>query len=788
MSSPYPPPPQPSPGQGNTNNNNNTAIKPASPTAHVPNNNNEQQANTEQTHQHQQLEHHFQHHQEHHDAHQQQQQSQLFDPGLDAHDLPETPTHVDAVTAAHHGLAALQAAVAAPNPVHQQFTAQQDALYDISLNGVPNGAVPISQPATKATRLRRACDMCSQRKVKCDEKHPCRPCRDLNVECTFNRETKRRGPPNKHAEAAKAAKRQRLQPNISPGPHHAAETLISIAGTPGHAAIQGHHTVLDAEAIAPISILELLVDDFFTYIHPLTPFPHEPSFRRSFLNREDRTNREFLALLASMIGSLVASFPRTARVHLKTQGHGMLYPRAIDLVEKCRAVALEARGSQFYTKEEVTVYDAATSYFLGLAAAYTMQWKICKRYMAETMAFIREMGYHKPRDLGNMHTVTYRGPSFDLVQDQLGKRIFWTMFLGIRSMLQLGSPQAEMVLPPPTPSEPYPEFPVEVDDQFILPQQILGQPQGVVSKLTGFNQAIKIYMTMNPVVSIELSYGITTLPFHDQRAMLSGCLQAAKDIMHGLPQELTLNLTSFPNASEPTFDLGDLGSGVAKTDGFMDDGFQYYTAAYAHHQPSNAFKNDMEQRRLQYEIQKANIYTSQLATRSYYVERYLNLRDNHRQAVALGQASDVDGNGLSDPIKNAAVAALSAVGEQADPVDATMLAERELIVQNLLTVLASISQRNMEPNGHSLVNKIRQVASTLVNSSPERKGPLAVKAEETLNRFLDIMLRLEKSGTGEITVTDSTMNTQEEEELRAWADLHDHQVRFFQNGGFLNQV
>jgi len=35
---------------------------------------------------------------------------------------------------------------------------------------------------------------------------------------------KRRGPPNKHAEAAKAAKQQRLEPNISPGPHNAAET------------------------------------------------------------------------------------------------------------------------------------------------------------------------------------------------------------------------------------------------------------------------------------------------------------------------------------------------------------------------------------------------------------------------------------------------------------------------------------------------------------------------------------------------------------------------------------
>ena len=241
---------------------------------------------------------------------------------------------------------------------------------------------------------------------------------------------KRRGPPNRHAEAAKAAKRQRLEPNLSPGPHNAAETLISIAGT------QEPQTVMDAELIAPWPVLVLLVDDFFTYIHPLTPFPHEPTFKQAFLAREDRTNREFLALLASMIGSLVASFPRTARLHLKAQ-HGMnLFPKAIHLIERCRTVAMDARGPKFLMKEEVTVYDAATSYFLGLAAGYVMQWKLCRRYMNETMTFIRELGYHKPRDLGShMFGVTYRGPSFDHVQDQLGKRIFWVMFLGIRYAL-----------------------------------------------------------------------------------------------------------------------------------------------------------------------------------------------------------------------------------------------------------------------------------------------------------------------------------------------------------------
>ncbi|KAK4149241.1 hypothetical protein C8A00DRAFT_19042 [Chaetomidium leptoderma] len=677
-----------------------------------------------------------------------------------------------AVAAAHHGLQALQAAVAAPapGPSLSPVTPQHASLTDASayLAGTVVPSPTGGAPNSKATRLRRACDMCSQRKVKCDETQPCRACHELGVECTLNRTMKRRGPPNKHAEAAKAAKQQRIEPNISPGPHNAAETLVSIAGG------QDAQQILDAESIAPWPVLTLLIDDFFTYIHPLVPFPHEPTFRMSFTAREDRTNRAFLALLSSMIGCLVASFPRTARLHLKAQQHGMhMYPKAMTLIERCRTVALEARGASFYGREDVNVYDAGTSYFLGLAASYTMQWKVCRRFMAESMTFIRELNYHKQRDMGSsMFGVTYRGPSFNHVEDQLGKRIFWCIFLGLRSMYQLGTHHSDIVLPPPTPSEPYPELPVEVDDQYILTHQILGQPEGTVSLLAGYNQGIKIYMTMNGLVSIELSYGISTLPFHDQKAMLDESLQAVKQIMDGLPRELAIDLNTGQSSAQ-LHGSSNLLPGGSSTNVVFDDnssGLHYCPLPYPTIQqqqqqqhPAHDFRHTSgappERRRLlQYEIQKANIYASQLATRSYY---YRGRHDSQQIPAA----------------------------EQADPIDGSMTSERELIVQHLLTVLTSISQRSMEPNGASLINKIRQVASTLVNDAPGRKGPVAVKAQESLSKFVEILMRLERippgGGAGEGGVVNLGAGEDEEQELRSWADLREHQVRFLQGGGFI---
>ncbi|KAK3367908.1 hypothetical protein B0H63DRAFT_489982 [Podospora didyma] len=674
-----------------------------------------------------------------------------------------------------HTLQALQAAVATPGPLPVQspvtpnYATPIDPSY-MSGSGTPTAPAPTN---SKATRLRRACDMCSQRKVKCDETQPCRPCRDLQVDCTFEREMKRRGPPNKHAEAAKAAKRPRLEPNLSPGPHIAAETLVSIAGA------QDASTGLDIESISPFPIVALLVNDFFTYIHPLAPFPHEPTFRQSLERREDRTSREFLALLASMIGCLAASYPRAVRQHLKSR-----YPKAITLIERCRAVALEARGSLFHVKDEVTVYDAATSYFIGLAAGYVMQMKVARRFMQETMSIIRELGYHKH---SSMLGVTYRGPRYDHVQDQVGKRIFWAMFLGIRSMVQLGTTYGDIVLPPPTPAEPYPDYPEPVDDRYITPHQIFVQPEGTVSLLTGFIQGIKIYMTMNGLVSVELSYGMSSLGFHDQKNMLDDGLQAVKQVMQDLPQELDLPLSS------------------QAPDVFGD---QYYQSAYPDHQPPSDLRHisggdpDTEgRRRIQYEIQKANIYASQLATRSYYVERYFNLRDAHRDllrqqaAQAAQYASSAENgeavhNGDADKkIMAAAALQAAAVGEQNDLIDANMLNERELIVQNLLTVLQTISQRNMEPNGGSLINKIRQVASTLVHDAPERKGELAKKAEKALSTFLDVLMRLGGLGPANPMTGDGAMVFEDEEqELRNWADLRTQQQIFFHMGGFLNQI
>ncbi|KAH8900014.1 hypothetical protein GQ53DRAFT_790523 [Thozetella sp. PMI_491] len=722
---------------------------------------------------------------------------------------------VAAAAAAQHGLQALEAANALTspppmsNPVIPQFSPPTDASYlPAGANGSPisQSGVPLTAPSPNSKqphkRLSKACDLCSQRKVKCDGQVPCRPCTDLKVQCSYDRETKRRGPPNRHAEAAR--KKVKI---AEVGSQNAAETLMSISSQSAEG--------LDAEMIAPWDILVLLIDDYYTYIYPLVPFPHEPTFRVKFHQREDRKSREFLALLASMIGVLAASFPRTVRYHLKAQQSMAQFPRAVVMVAKCRDLALQARGHLFPTKPVSTVYDAATSYLLGLASGYIMDGKTCIRFFNETLTLLRELGYDKP-DQVRFELAAQRSQPIDYVEVETGKRIFYVLLLGIRSLNQLDV-MSTPILPLQSTSNSFPEWPTTLDDQYITSQGYGEQPAGTTPLLAGFIKAIEVYMTMQALVNIDVYYG-QDLGFQEQKTIIKDVLRLVKSTMNSIPDDLKLDVDAAPTLAPPA------------PAGLEEQDLTYYPPSWPAPQPAtdirHKFANQPEQRRpLQFEIQKANIYSSWLATRSWYVERYFDLRDQYmnevlrkrdlahekvEKAQEQADAGLVENGILSDEVGSEVKAAaeeelreaaarareeataldgeLVLLQQSSDPTDVEMAGERELIVQDLLKVITSISQRNMEPNGSSIIGKIRAIAGTLYTKNPERKGPRAQDLDPHLLRFLDVLKALEKSGSasgGSSEQINSHMSAyDEEEELRAWACLRDEQMRFLAEGGY----
>ncbi|KAF1940757.1 hypothetical protein EJ02DRAFT_349394 [Clathrospora elynae] len=663
----------------------------------------------------------------------------------------------------------------------------------------------------KPIRLRKACDSCSIR--KCDESGPpCRACLALEIPCTFNRPSRRRGPPNKHADAIKKRRVGDTDPNpgesLSQSPTNAAHALAQLQAS--------HPAQLSAEEICALPTLNALIDDFFTCIHPLCPFPHEPSFREAWAQREDLSNPSFLALLASMIAALVASFPRKPRLHLTTQTRRE-YPNHLSLVDKCRDVCARARGPGYLDRPSLNVYDACTSYFLGLTGAYVFQWRQLRLYFAECLTIIRSLGLHKKEAQGYTYLGNVpgawgsNGPNFDgsreskldHITEEISRRVFWTVFVGVRTMQQLGTSFGELMIAPATPTESLPPLPVEVDDVHIFPNEIQPQRSGVVSMITGFNMNVHIFLSYSSLATAEMAFGIDEVfDWERQQRIFEQSLQRCREILESIPEVLKVQ----PKAGK-------------------DSGFEQQRTYYppmpeysSMRDPAlNSYDRIESPDTRRYEIQKANIYASHLSTRSYLVEKYFLQLEKY-------QKMKTSPNGLAAGIDRF----VSGTTADTDALEKTMAEEREQVVKDLLVVLGSIDMVNMEPNGDSFVSlqiylqdsdflyeagddvavacsthdffrrnifspiaslrfvptqtqKIRSIARTLLEVPKERRGSVALQHQDYLYKFLDILSKLERVSPEASDPNGGAID--EEGELRLWADLKDHQLRFQEQGG-----
>ena len=85
------------------------------------------------------------------------------------------------------------------------------------------------------------------------------------------------------------------------------------------------------------------------------------------------------------------------------------------------------------------------------------------------------------------------------------------------------------------------------------------------------------------------------------------------------------------------------------------------------------------------------------------------------------------------------------------------------------------------------------IAGSLLDIPQTQKGALALKADQYLAHFLDILAKLERTTPMIKDESSSSLGSEtdaaaaaaaEEAELRHWADLREYQVQFMKTGGF----
>ena len=378
-----------------------------------------------------------------------------------------------------------------------------------------------------------------------------------------------------------------------------------------------------------------------------------------------------------------------------------------------------ARGPGYLESDNLGVYDAATSYFLALTGLHTFRWRLGRLYIGESLTIVRTLGLHKSQEqtytrLGTLpaamgsHGADHEGSreqGVDNITLEIGRRVFWTMFVSIKSTQQLGAAFEELVIPPPTLSKPYPPLPAEVDDFCIYPTHNEPQPPGLLPMIAGFNANVRVFRSYDPLSTMEMACGIDAVgDWKREKGFLHGCLRRCKDSTRQLPRQLTVYPGSTPVNAE---DLSSRHGYFAQHHLSKDPASSLMSPSHR----SDADQTPQQRRDVQYEIQKANIYASSLSTRVYVVGEYWKLCEARSRSTANSHPNCPD-TGITAAGGDGLVP--QAPPTNPDMIDQEMRQERESVVKDLLVVLSSIDEVNMEPNADGFVSVLPP--PTLVNT------------------------------------------------------------------------
>jgi hypothetical protein len=189
---------------------------------------------------------------------------------------------------------------------------------------------------------------------------------------------------------------------------------------------------------------------------------------------------------------------------------------------------------------------------------------------------------------------------------------------------------------------------MEVDDKFIHQNHYERQPQDVLSRLAGFNANIQIYLTHNPLVAMESSYGIDMfLDWEKQKRVLKSCHDKVKHILDEAPEQLLI----WPSPSRSP--------STTSSQTRIENHYLSNDAKMDHNMLSNATPpsqmmfhtvpriTEEDGRQIAYEMQKANIHVSVLSSRSFFLERYWALCQQFSAAPSRSSYPQDDGSAAS---------------------------------------------------------------------------------------------------------------------------------------------
>ncbi|KAJ5993224.1 beta-glucosidase [Penicillium sp. IBT 35674x] len=271
----------------------------------------------------------------------------------------------------------------------------------------------------------------------------CLRCERLNLACTFLTPTKIRGP-KKRANSAEQTE------------HHT------------------HCTQYWTDDICDRDLFETMMQDYLTYLYPLVPIVHRPSFKKAL--QEEQQDEVFAALTVMIAALVVATMPARFQAY---QAHDppLRFSSRKEMVHFCYQKVMALRKPSYY--DHLNFQKFAISYLLFAAFLQLGDHNWGRMMSAEAFQLAR---------LLNLHSIgEYQG--LNCIETQLRKKGFWLLFychvhgtsqsvLGER-LSYLDNDTLQFINPEDL-------MPLEVPDELILENEVLMPANPAPCLETGF--------------------------------------------------------------------------------------------------------------------------------------------------------------------------------------------------------------------------------------------------------------------------------------------------------------
>lgn len=264
--------------------------------------------------------------------------------------------------------------------------------------------------SSSASAVKRACDACHRRKVKCigDGTRPCKNCTSAGLTCTYNAIPQKKGPKGSRAKVISELRENQRQSQLA-----AKRNALDFESPPHSPAY------LKTAGLLSMEMITSCVDYFFANLYPTQPILHRQKVGETIGQMEN--NPEAYCLVVSLCAYMMIQ-PNMVIPPEMFEGLEIPPQPSLQLGHTLLQEAIRVRKDANYI-ENPTVWSVITSFFLF--GSY-----FCLDRHNTAWFHLRE-GTTLAQIMGMNEEASYRTP--DIIETSRRRRLYWLLFVTERA-------------------------------------------------------------------------------------------------------------------------------------------------------------------------------------------------------------------------------------------------------------------------------------------------------------------------------------------------------------------